>query len=215
MAIFYRPRSGVQLSYPGFEQPGATPQRLSPLGLILAPSAAAGVAMGITLLYRAMAYIMETEGGFVASGGPYEIAHPAPTWVGLVPLSVFGMIIFGGIGVAIGKRGWGESPLLYGWIGLFTALGWNFLRLGFNPPENLVGAWAWIMCGVVFWIMGLAPAGLIVSWAIDAFKDARAHRPPATVAGRPTRGIYLAMQVAGVAAGIIGANALFASVTAV
>ena len=79
----------------------------------------------------------------------------------------------------------------------------------------MASTWGWIASGVVFWIMALVPVGFVVSWAIDAFKDARAHRPPSTISGRPTRGIYLVMQVAGVALGIMGANALFGTLIGV
>ena len=41
----------------------------------------------LTLLYQGMRAIMYL-GGFVASGGPYAIAHPAPGWVWIVPVSI-------------------------------------------------------------------------------------------------------------------------------
>ena len=47
------------------------------------------------------------------------------------------------------------------WAALFGALGFNFLQLGFDPPESMSsgGATGWIVCGVVFWLMALG--GLI------------------------------------------------------
>lgn len=210
MASLYRPKDGATAQTGSDELRGPVPVRI--LGLVLALVGAGGMAASITALYRGMAVIMETEGGFVAVGGPYEIAHPAPEWVWLLPVSIFALLIFGGMALYGTTRGWGESPLLYGWMGLFIPLGWNFLRLGFDAPGGGL-AWGWIVSGVMFWIMGIVPGGFVVSWAIDAFKNARAHRPLETVAGRPTRGIYLAMHVAGVAAGIVGGNVLFAAVT--
>lgn len=212
MAIFYR--SGSMTARADASEP-QEPAPISTVGSIVALLASTGVAASITLLYRGMGTIMETSGAFVASGGPYEIVSPAPSWVWLVPVSIWTMLIFGGLALYGTKKGWGESPLLYGWMGLFLSLGWNFLRLGFNPPEFMQSTWGWIVSGVVFWVMALVPAGFVVSWAIDAFKDARAHRAPSTVSGRPTRGLYLAMQAVGVAARIVGGNALFASVTGV
>ena len=54
----------------------------------------AGVAFAISLLYQAMRPIMRL-GGFVASGGPYAIEHPAPSWVWIMPVSIlFGMVCF-------------------------------------------------------------------------------------------------------------------------
>lgn len=212
MAIMYRPRGATPESYDSAEP--LEPAPISPVGLVLALLAAAGIAGSITVLYRGMATIMETSGAFVASGGPYEISSPAPGWAWIVPVSIWTMLIFGGIALYATKKGWGESPLLYGWMGLFFSLGWNFLRLGFDPPEFMESTWGWIVPGVLFWIMAIVPAGFVVSWAIDAFKDARAHRPQSTISGRPTRGIYLVMQLAGAAVGILGANLLFAALTA-
>lgn len=211
MAIMYRPKRGGAGAYESPSSQELIP--VTPVGLVLALLGAGGMAASITVLYRGMATIMETSGAFVASGGPYEIASPAPNWVWLVPVSIWTMLIFGGLALWVTKKGWGESPLLYGWMGLFLSLGWNFLRLGFNPPEFMESTWGWIVPGVLFWIMALVPAGFVVSWAIDAFKDARAHRQPSTISGRPTRGIYLVMQVVGVAVGILGGSALFTAVT--
>lgn len=210
MAFIYRARSGSVASDDAV-QPQEVPP-ISPAGLVLALLGAGGMAASITTMYRGMAVIMETEGGFVAVGGPYEIAHPAPTWAWLLPVAFIGVFIFGGLALWGTTKGWGESPMLYGWMGMFIPFGWNFLRLGFDPPGG-GRAWGWIVSGVLFWIMGIVPAGFVVSWAIDAFKNARAHKPQETVAGRPTRGIYLAMHVVGVAAGILGGNLLFAAAT--
>lgn len=210
MALIYRPNRAAFGAYNGAGQETAP---VSVMGTTLAVVGAGGVAASITVLYLGMGTIMETSGAFVASGGPYEIASPAPGWVWLLPVAIWTMIIFGGLALYATKKGWGESPLLYGWMGLFISLGWNFLRLGLNPPEFMASAWGWIVSGVAFWIMGLVPVGFVVSWAIDAFKNARAHAPQETISGRPTRFIYLAMQLVGVAAGILGGSALFASVT--
>lgn len=188
---------------------------ISPIGLALAPIAAAGLAMSITLMYLAMGSIMQTAGGFVASGGPYEITNPAPAWVGMVPLSIFGMVIFGVIGVALARRDWGANPLIFGWMGLFVALGWNFLRVGLNPPNGLQGAWAWIACGVVFWAMGLAPGALIGGMLIGIIHDARVERLMDAVTMALKGTAYLVAQAIGVAGGIVGGAALFHAVTGV
>ena len=211
MAIIYRPN---RAAFEAYSETGQETAPVSVSGVLLAVVGFGGIAASITLLYRGMGTIMETSGAFVASGGPYEIVSPAPDWVWVMPVAVWTMILFGGLALYATKKGWGESPLLYGWMGLFFSLGWNFLRLGLKPPEFMTSTWGWIASGVLFWIMALVPAGFVVSWAIDAVKDARAHRPPSTISGRPTRAIYLVMQAAGVALGIIGANALFASVIA-
>jgi hypothetical protein len=194
--------------------PARKAPRLSPFGLVLAFASTAGLAGCITLLYQGMAFIMETEGGFVAVGGPYEIAHPAPEWVLLIPLSIMGLFAFGGLSISLDGRGMGMSLVLPGWVALFVALGWNFLRLGLvNPPEGLQGAWGWILSGVVFWIMGLGPAFIAVRGFIrdgaEAFEWSRSYmtfhlNPP------PIAPVYLVIQLIGAAAGVAGGIALFA-----
>src|SRR5574340_303278 len=69
------------------------------LGSLAAFVGAAGMAAAIALLYQGMATVMETAGGFVATGGPYAIAHPAPDWIWIMPGSIFVLIIFGGVSI--------------------------------------------------------------------------------------------------------------------
>jgi hypothetical protein len=192
------------------------PRPFSVLGLLLALVGAAGMAMAITLLYNGMATVMQTQGGFVATGGPYVIAHPAPTWVGLVPLSIFAIFLFGAVGIYASNHGWGVNPVAFAWAGLFISLGWNFLRLGFFPPEGLQGAWAWIACGVVFWIMGFAPLLFMVRQARSAIRGLieRQNSGDARKAWRlpeqgDTTAAYIGAQLAGVAGGIAAGVAVF------
>jgi hypothetical protein len=212
MALIYRPN---RAAFGAYNDAGQETAPVSILGVVLALVGAGGIAASITVLYRGMGTIMETSGAFVASGGPYEIASPAPDWVWVMPVAIWTMIIFGGLALYATKKGWGESPIIVSWMGLFISLGWNFLRLGLHPPEFMTSTWGWIVPGVLFWIMGIVPGGFVVSWLIDVFKDVRAQRPLSTISGRPTRAIYLLLQVVGVAAGILGGSALFASVTGV
>ncbi|MBN2841414.1 MAG: hypothetical protein JXP37_10715, partial [Coriobacteriia bacterium] len=202
-----------------YMQRSDTPPALSVGGGLCALLGASGLAAGMTLLYRSMAVIMETEGGFVASGGPYEIAHPAPGWVWLVPVSILALFAFGGLSLWASMRGWGTSPLAYAWSALFISLGWNFMRLGlFDPPDGQGAAWGWIVSGVAFWAMGLAPALGPVGRAV-----ARARYGPEAISGgartgmfglplRRTTPAYIAAQAIGVVAGVAGGLALFAAV---
>ncbi len=173
------------------------------------------MAASIALLYQGTGTIMATQGGFVARGGPYVIANEAPQWVWIVPVSIFGLFIFGGIGIYASSRGWGINPVIFGWSGLFIALGWNFLRLGFNPPPDLQGAWAWIMCGIVFWIMGFAPLLLFISafghaWAgVLARQNSDTRRVWTTPSRRDTTGTYLVLQFVGALLGVWAGVALF------
>ncbi len=113
------------------------------------------VAFCISVLYHAMRPIMRL-GGMVASGGPYAIAHPAPSWVWVMPVSiVIGMICFF-INMFTGPGDDGVNLMPLAWPGLFLSLGWNFLEFTFNPPGGGL-AWGWLVCGVMFVLMGGLP----------------------------------------------------------
>ena len=69
------------------EGPEQRPMRYGSLAVVSATSLAFGLCL--TLLFFGMRAIMEL-GGFVAVGGPYEVAHPAPDWVWVLPVSIVG-----------------------------------------------------------------------------------------------------------------------------
>lgn len=113
-----------------------------------------GVSFAITCLYHGMRGIMRL-GGMVASGGPYAIAHPAPTWVWILPVSiVFGMACFFLNLFSSDPDGVNLMPLA--WPGLFLSCGWNFLEFAFRPLGGGI-AWGWLVCGVLFVLMGGLP----------------------------------------------------------
>jgi hypothetical protein len=114
-----------------------------------------GTAFCITCLYHGMRGIMRL-GGMVASGGPYAIEHPAPSWVWVMPLSIIlGMICFF-LNLFTSADDDGINLIPLAWPGLFLSLGWNFLEFTFNPPGGGL-AWGWLICGVVFVLMGGLP----------------------------------------------------------
>ncbi|MBU2601739.1 MAG: hypothetical protein KKA32_06165 [Actinobacteria bacterium] len=117
---------------------------------VLPPSALALVFMGaalhaasITVLFLASRVIMGL-GGFVATGGPYEIAHPAPDWIAAIPLSFF----VGGAALGIhwlgARRGGGFSLLPFMWIAVFLSLGVAFLEAGIGSPSAGGLVWTWL-----------------------------------------------------------------------
>jgi hypothetical protein len=132
----------------------------------------AGFIAGLTSLYKGMRHVMQTQGGFCASGGPYVIAHQCSSSdVKLIMFGVFGMLL-AGLVVLIGMalcRGPILAAGLAMWAALFGVLGWNFISLGVNPPRGMSGGGGWIACGVVFWLMaagGLVPLlGMAFGWA--------------------------------------------------
>ncbi len=114
-----------------------------------------GVAFCISLLYQAMRPIMRL-GGMVASGGPYAIEHPAPSWVWIMPVAIIlGMACFF-INLFSGPDDDGVNLMPLAWPGLFLSLGWNFLEFAFTPPGGGF-AWGWLVCGVMFVLMGGLP----------------------------------------------------------
>ncbi|HKG02908.1 MAG TPA: hypothetical protein VKB03_06990 [Conexibacter sp.] len=138
---------------------GASPRRwIASLGVFVG---AAGFAAGLTCTYLAMRDLMINSGGSCASGGPYAVAagHECGSEAGLLIAGIFGLLIFGGVFAAAtsagGAPGSGMDAGFLMWAALFGALGFNFLQLGFNPPENVSGAGGWIVAGVIFELMAL------------------------------------------------------------
>ena len=138
------------------------------LGIPLALAGAGGFVAALVSLYIGMRHVMRTSGGYCASGGPYVIAHQCSSSdVKLILFGVFGGLVAAGV-VMVGL-GLSRGPLLAAallmWTGLFGALGWNFLSLGFSPPAGQSGSGGWIACGVVFELMaagGLIPAVVVL-----------------------------------------------------
>jgi len=118
--------------------------------------AAAGLAAAITILNLGARAVMGL-GGFVASGGPYEIAVEAPGWIGLIPISILSGFGFGGFSMFASSRSGGYYLVIPVWGALFVSLGIQFALMGLNPPWGEGLAWGWVLCAVVFIPMGLYP----------------------------------------------------------
>jgi hypothetical protein len=117
-----------------------------------------GFSFCLTCLFLAMRGVMRL-GGYVASGGPYVIAHPAPDWIWLVPTSILAGAFFIILNTVIGRAVGGISLLALVWPATFLSLGWNFLEFGLRPPAGAQGlVWAWLVCGILFVLMGGIPA---------------------------------------------------------
>lgn len=116
-------------------------------------------------------------GGSCASGGPYAVARPCPAGVGwLFPVSInLGLLFVFLSTIAAAKVGWPAITWL-AWPALFLALGWNFWEYGLGPPTGGGIVWSWIVCGVLFWAMGLAPVVLWVANPQDRPASSRVSR---------------------------------------
>jgi len=159
-----------------------------------------GAAFAITCLYLGMRPIMRL-GGMVASGGPYAIEHPAPSWVWIMPVSIFlGMGCFFLNLFSSDPDGVNLMPLA--WPGLFLSSGWNFLEFTFNPPGGGI-AWGWLVCGVLFVLMG----GLPLLLALRPAREKIRARLQKGEGFRPFASQWLL-----VAAGIVAAIFFFRSV---
>jgi hypothetical protein len=77
---------------------------------------------------------------------------------------------------------------VFAWSALFLALGWNFLDYGINPPGDNGTVIGWLICGIVFVIMGGVPLLLLFSpraarwslWGPDSLRsdDLHPYKPP-------------------------------------
>ena len=146
----------------------------------------AGVAFSLTLLFRSMRSV-QSIGGFCASGGPYQIAHKCPKGIGgLLPLAIFGGLIFLGL-FAISAGETGRPFVLFAWPALFLSLGWNFLDYGLHLTTSGSGVnGGFLVRGVLFIVMGAVPLIWLVPmlWRVitghpdpDDAPDAPGHVP--------------------------------------
>lgn len=145
-----------------------------------------GIACGLTLLYLGMRAIMDV-GGACASGGPYVPSVECPEGV---PLLMIGGL-WGGL-ISVGVYLWSTSkhrvPTLvaFAWPALFLSLGWNFLDYGLDPPGGDGLVWGWLICAVLFALMGGLPLLLMVKPVMAQFGRGGPEMPPARVV-IPTR----------------------------
>lgn len=113
-------------------------------------------------------------GGMVASGGPYVVAHPAPDSVVLLPLGIVTGLLafFANMSVAPDE---GPNLTSLAWPALFLGGAWNFFAFGFATPGGGV-SWSWLVCGVMFAVMGGVPLPIAIgaAWGGSAPGAARA-----------------------------------------
>ena len=131
----------------------------SPKDVVWLLIGAAGLAFCLTLVFLGMRAVMDI-GGSCADGGPYVSRRSCPDGVPLAMVGgIFGLFLFGGIlavgGSRVGARYGGLVFLA--WPALFLSLGWNFLEYGIKPPGGGGPEFGWLLCGVVFVVMGGGP----------------------------------------------------------
>jgi Short C-terminal domain len=125
-------------------------------------------------------------GGFCAEGGPFVIEQHCPQGVpGVLIGSLWGGIILAGVYAWQAFRY--KVPSFVGllWPALFLSLGWNFLEYAFDPPGTGGGVvWGWLVCGVVFMLMGGLPLLVMLPATIRGFTREQ-ERPKGWPVGMP------------------------------
>jgi hypothetical protein len=119
------------------------------------------VSAGITMLFLAMRDVMNVGGACASGATPYVSAVPCPNTAWMAPVGIFGGLI--GLFMAGGAKPSGAPTVLpFAWSALFLALGWNFAEFGVNPPDGSSVAVGWIVCAVLFGLMGGLPLLLLL-----------------------------------------------------
>jgi hypothetical protein len=160
----------------------------------------AGVVMCLTVLFYCMRAVMDM-GGTCASGGPYVVARPCPSGVGwMTPVSIFAGLAFLGWMVAWNVGMPGPKWVLLAWPALFLSLGYNFWDYGLDAPGDQGAEAGWIVCGVVFVLMGGLPllalkSGMVrkaTFWADASTRDSDplAIRPTARTVIRAAKPVF-------------------------
>ena len=127
-------------------------------GVLFVVVTSAGVVTALTCLFMGMRSVMDI-GGTCGSGGLYEIAHPCPSGVAaLLPGAIWGGLIFTGLYVLVCLKFKVPSWVSLIWPALFLSLAYNFFDYGVRGGVQ----GGWIVCGVVFAIMGAVP----LLWAV-------------------------------------------------
>lgn len=144
----------------------------------------AGGACALTLVFLSMRSVMNV-GGFCAEGGAYNIRQHCPQGVpGIMTGSIWGGLILVFAYAVIAARWNVPSLLILAWSALFLSLGWNFFDYAFNPPGPTHGVvWGWLLCGVVFALMGGLPLFVTVPAIVSQFVrgEERPHSFPGGV----------------------------------
>jgi hypothetical protein len=127
------------------------------------------VAAALTLLWLGMRSVMDI-GGFCAEGGPYTIQTHCPKGVTAVMFgSIWGGMIGAGIYVWQTSKHRVPSLVWLFWPALFLSLGWNFLQYGIHPLGGGGLVWGWLICAIVFILMGGIPLAVVLPFMARRF----------------------------------------------
>jgi hypothetical protein len=189
--------------------------RLRALRLVGVFVGLAGLCAALTILWWSMRAVIEIGGSCGSGNTPYEIARPCPQGIpALMTGSILGGIVM--LFVYVGSAAGGPSLWPLAWPALFLSLGWNFLEYGLDPPGAAGVAPGWLLCAVIFLLMGAVPLWLLLrtGWfgRLLTGRHGRGARswpptPTTTDATRPAmatvpHGAFMALQVAAIVVGV-------------
>lgn len=172
---------------------------------------AAGMGFSVSLIDHCAAFVL-SRGGWVASGGPYVIASPAPEWIMLLmPGAVLLFTASIMTSIYFSERLRWPWLLRFAWSGVFLTIGYRFACAGAGGGEPIPG---FIICAILFIIMGIAPLVWIpvermqrrrserkLLWVYRSMDNVRAAGPPLGVRAYWTCAVTGA--VLGVVAGLL------------
>ena len=140
----------------------------------------AGVSGALTVLWFSMRAVMEIGGSCASGNVPYAITRPCPSGVpGLMVGSIFLGLAFLALYAVTAV---GPNLTLFAWPALFISLGWNFMDFGVSPPDGSSGpVWGWVICGVIFLLMGGIPLVLGIAALMKGHDLRMAQRPRSLV----------------------------------
>jgi hypothetical protein len=129
----------------------------------------AGVAAAMTMLFLGMRSVMDI-GGFCAEGGPYVIGVSCPRDISAVMIGgIWAGLAFAGLYAWLAFKHRVPNFVALLWSALFLSLGWNFLVYGLDAPGDAGLAWGWLVCAVLFLLMGGLPLIPVLPWVVRSF----------------------------------------------
>jgi hypothetical protein len=122
-----------------------------------------GLGASITVVTLGGMAIMD-QGGFVASGGPYRIAHPIPKGFWILPVAFIGLFVFSVAHRIFASRIKGFGLVYPAWCAVWLSIGATTFWYGINPPRANGLAWGWLSMGGIFLLVGLGSVWLLVNY---------------------------------------------------
>jgi hypothetical protein len=145
------------------------------------------------------------RGGFVGSGGPYQIAHPVPDGYWILVVAFIGIWVFPVAHGIFASRIKGFALYYATWCTLWTSIGATTLWYGFLPPGDEGLSWGWLVMGGIFLLVGLGSTKLYVDYLRSPDRE-RSEMP----ANR--RVPYAVVIAAALAGGVVAGFQAFAAV---